>query len=120
MTTRIAVVVVLGLALRATPGAPAVQAAQVTALAPQDIGSRVLPHTHPDDEVVTVIAGTWYLGLGETFNEAALRAYPDGSFIVIPGGVPHFLATKSEPVIVQVSGHGIFRTNDLIAGAVGE
>ena len=24
--------------------------------------SRVLAHTHPDDEIVTVIAGTWLLG----------------------------------------------------------
>lgn len=33
-------------------------------------GSRVLAHTHPDDENVTVIEGTWYLGIGERFDEA--------------------------------------------------
>jgi uncharacterized RmlC-like cupin family protein len=73
--------------------------------------SRVLPHTHPDDEIVTVIEGTWYLGIGETFDEAQLKAYPAGSFIVIPAEAPHFLATKKDPAIVQVSGHGIFRTD---------
>jgi len=73
--------------------------------------SRVLAHTHPDDEIVTVIAGTWLLGIGDTFEETKLKAYPAGSFIVIPAGVPHFLATKGGPVIVQVSGHGVFRTN---------
>jgi len=73
-------------------------------------GSRVLPHTHPDDEVVTVIDGTWYLGIGETFDETKLTPYPVGSFIVIPADVPHFLATKKDRVIVQVSGRGIFRT----------
>src|SRR6476469_721665 len=73
--------------------------------------SRVLPHTHPDDEIVTVIEGAWYLGIGDTFEETKLKAYPAGSFIVIPAGVPHFLATKEGPVIVQVSGHGVFRTN---------
>src|SRR5262249_33431019 len=31
-------------------------------------GSRILAHTHPDDEVVTVIEGTWYLGIGEKFD----------------------------------------------------
>src|SRR5262245_17402824 len=46
--------------------------------------SRVLPHTHPHDEIVTVIEGTWYLGVGERFDETKLTAYPAGSFIVIP------------------------------------
>jgi quercetin dioxygenase-like cupin family protein len=76
-------------------------------------GSQVLPHRHPDDEVVTVLEGSWYLGMGEKFDQAKLRAYPAGSFIHIPAGVPHFLATPDGPVIVQASGHGIFRTNYL-------
>ena len=49
-------------------------------------GKRVLAHTHPQDELVTVIEGTWYLGTGERFDSAKLRGYPAGSFIVIPGG----------------------------------
>ena len=73
-------------------------------------GSRVLAHTHPGDEIVTVIEGTWYLGLGERFDETKLKAYPAGSFILIPAGVPHFLAAREGPVIVQVSGRGTFRT----------
>jgi quercetin dioxygenase-like cupin family protein len=76
-------------------------------------GSRVLAHTHPDDEVVTVLEGSWYLGMGDRFDEAKLKAYPAGSFIYIPAGVPHFLATREGPVVVQASGQGIFRTNYL-------
>ena len=76
-------------------------------------GSRVLAHTHPEDEVVTVIEGTWYLGLGEKFDETKLKPYPAGSFILIPADVAHFLATKEGPAIVQVSGRGTFRTNAL-------
>ncbi len=74
-------------------------------------GSRVLPHTHPEDEVVTVIQGTWFLGIGKKFDETSLKACPAGSFILIPAGVPHFLATREGPVIVQLSGHGMFGTN---------
>jgi Cupin domain len=74
-------------------------------------GSRVLAHTHPDDELDTVIEGTWYLGIGDRFDETKLKAYPAGSFIVIPADVPHFVATREGPVIVQTSGHGVFRTN---------
>ena len=76
-------------------------------------GSRVLAHTHPQDEIVTVIEGTWYLGIGEKFDGTKLKAYPAGSFIVIPAEVPHFLATREGPVIIQVSGQGIFLTNYL-------
>ena len=76
-------------------------------------GTRVLAHTHPQDELITVIEGTWYLGAGERFDPAKLKAYPAGSFIVIPADVPHFVATKEGAVIVQVSGTGKFRTDYL-------
>ena len=76
-------------------------------------GMRALAHTHPQDELVTVIEGTWYLGAGERFDSAKLKAYPAGSFIVIPAGVPHFVAAKDGAVIVQVSGTGKFGTDYL-------
>ena len=76
-------------------------------------GMRVLAHTHPQDELVTVIEGTWYLGEGERFDSAKLKGYPAGSFIVIPAGTPHFVATKDVAVIVQLSGTEEFRTDYL-------
>ena len=76
-------------------------------------GMRVLAHTHAQDELVTVIEGTWYLGAGERFDPVKLKGYPAGSFIVIPAGVPHFVATKEGGVIVQTSGTGIWRTDYL-------
>lgn len=74
-------------------------------------GTRVVAHTHPQDELVTVIEGTWYLGEGPKFDSAKLKAYPGGSFIVIPAGVPHFVETREAPVIVQLSGNRKFRTD---------
>jgi quercetin dioxygenase-like cupin family protein len=76
-------------------------------------GIRALAHTHPQDEIVTVIEGTWYLGEGEKFDSAKLKPYPPGSFIVIPAGVPHFVAAKDGTVIVQLSGTGKFGTDYL-------
>jgi quercetin dioxygenase-like cupin family protein len=76
-------------------------------------GGRVLAHTHPHDELVTVIEGTWYLGEGKKFDTAKLKAYPAGSFIIIPAGIPHFVATKEGPVVVQLSGTGKFSTEYL-------
>jgi quercetin dioxygenase-like cupin family protein len=76
-------------------------------------GGRVLAHTHPHDELVTVIEGTWYLGEGKRFDTTKLKGYPAGSFLVIPAGVPHFVAAKDGPVVVQASGTGKFGTDYL-------
>src|SRR5437667_7521694 len=74
-------------------------------------GARVLAHTHPQDELVTVIEGTWYLGEGAKFDSTKLKAYPAGSFILIPAGVPHFVAAKDGAVIIQLNGNGKFQTD---------
>src|SRR5947207_1373735 len=76
-------------------------------------GKRVLAHTHPRDEPVTVIEGTWYLGEGTKFDSTKLKAYPAGSFILIPAGVPHFVAAMDGTVIIQLSGTGKFQTDDV-------
>ena len=76
-------------------------------------GKRFLAHTHPQDELVTVIEGTWYLGEGTKFKATDLKAYPAGSFIVIPAGLPHFVATKEGDVIIQLSGNGKFHTDSV-------
>jgi quercetin dioxygenase-like cupin family protein len=69
------------------------------------------PRTH--DELATVIQGIWYVGAGARFDAAKLKAYPAGSFVMIPAGVPHFVATKKGPVIVQLNGTGRFGTDYL-------
>jgi len=74
-------------------------------------GARVLAHTHTQDELVTVIQGIWFVGEGRKFEEAELRPYPAGSFIVIPAGVAHFVAAKEGMVIVQLSGTDRFQTD---------
>jgi anti-sigma factor ChrR (cupin superfamily) len=73
-------------------------------------GKYVAAHTHPQDEPVTVIEGTWYVGEGNKYDPAKLKGYPAGSFVLIPAGLPHFVATKESAVIVQLSGSEGFRT----------
>jgi quercetin dioxygenase-like cupin family protein len=67
-------------------------------------GKHVAAHTHPQDELVTVIDGTWYVGVGDKYDPAKLKGYPAGSFVLIPAGLPHFVAAKESAVIVQLSG----------------
>lgn len=69
-------------------------------------GVKLMPHVHPEDRVYTVIAGVFYIGLGERFDPEKLHAYPPGSVIVLPGGTSHFHWAKSGEYITQVSGTG--------------
>jgi hypothetical protein len=61
----------------------------------------------------SVIEGTWYIGEGDRFDAEKLEGYQAGSFIVIPAGVPHYVAAKNGNVIVQLSGAGKFATSYL-------
>ena len=69
-------------------------------------GVKLLPHRHPEDRVYTVIAGVFYIGLGEQFDPEKLEAYPPGAVIVLPGNTPHFHWAKSSEYITQVTAIG--------------
>jgi quercetin dioxygenase-like cupin family protein len=64
------------------------------------------PHSHPDARTYTVISGTWYVGYGDKLDPTKLKALPAGSFHTEPANLNHFVITKEEGVIVQMTGHG--------------
>ena len=68
-------------------------------------GYRVAPHHHPKPERITVLAGTFYIGMGDKFDPEKGRAMPAGSFGTWPAGMKHFVWTKGETVI-QLHGTG--------------
>lgn len=68
-------------------------------------GYRIPPHTHPKMERVTVISGTFNIGMGETFDADAARPMPTGSYGYWPPGMKHFVWVKGE-TIVQFHGEG--------------
>jgi predicted RNase H-like HicB family nuclease len=68
-------------------------------------GYSVPPHWHPMDENVTVIQGTFRLGMGRVFDPEKLRDLPAGSFVRLPKGEPHFNAIEGE-TIIQLHGIG--------------
>jgi quercetin dioxygenase-like cupin family protein len=69
-------------------------------------GVKLMPHTHPEDRIYTVISGVFYIGLGEQFDGAQLEAYPPGAVIVLPGGTAHFHWARSGEYITQISAIG--------------
>lgn len=68
-------------------------------------------HSHPEDRSYTIISGTWYVGWGKKLDESALKPLPAGSFYTEPANVPHFIVTKGEPVVMQVTGSGATGVN---------
>ena len=63
---------------------------------------KIMPHSHPTENALTVLSGTLLYAEGDKFDEGKLKSYPAGSFIVEKPKVPHFLTAK-EPVVFQVS-----------------
>jgi quercetin dioxygenase-like cupin family protein len=68
-------------------------------------GYRIAPHYHPAIEHVTVMKGTFRVGMGDKFDAAALTSLPVGTFAALEPGTRHFAQAEGE-TIVQVHGVG--------------
>jgi hypothetical protein len=68
-------------------------------------GTKIAPHWHPTAENVTVVKGTFALGMGSKWDPAALKDLPAGSFASAPARMRHFAMCKGDG-IVQVHGIG--------------
>jgi quercetin dioxygenase-like cupin family protein len=62
-------------------------------------GYALAPHTHPKPEIVTVISGTFLLGMGAKADRSKAQALPAGSFFAFPPGMAHFAYAQGETVI---------------------
>jgi len=87
----------------AEPGAPYV----IRLILPH--GYRFPVHYHPMSEHVTVLAGTFLLGMGDKENEDALVSYGMGDFLYIPARDLHFARSKGQTML-QAHGVGPFDT----------
>jgi glycosyltransferase involved in cell wall biosynthesis len=67
-------------------------------------GSKVAPHTHPTTENVTIVKGTFRMGMGATWDDAKLQTLATGAFFSMPSGMTHFAQCQGDTV-VQI--HGI-------------
>jgi quercetin dioxygenase-like cupin family protein len=66
-------------------------------------GYRIPPHTHPKPEIITVISGTFRLGLAGGHHAA--KAFAAGSFLSMEPGTAHF-AGADEETVVQLNSIG--------------
>ena len=68
-------------------------------------GYRIPPHFHPGVEHVTVVGGTFLVGMGGQFDSAKLTALPTGTFAALQPGMQHYAEARGATVI-QLHGTG--------------
>ena len=69
---------------------------------------RIPPHFHPAVEHVTVLPGTFKVGMGDKFDGSAMTSLPTGTFAALEPGTHHFAESQGE-TIVQLHGVGPWR-----------
>ena len=93
-----------GAQLAVLEGDPTASSGDYTVRLKMPDGYRIAPHWHPLRENVTVISGTFKVGMGDNFDETKMAAFPAGSFAFLDPDMHHYAMASGE-VVVQV--HGI-------------
>ena len=70
-------------------------------------GYVIKPHFHPTDENVTVLSGSFLVGMGDSVDAAQGMVLGAGGFITAPAQAHHFAEARRKTV-VQVHGMGPF------------
>ncbi len=65
----------------------------------------LMPHSHPQDERVTVLSGAAYIGFGNKVELAKAKPFTAGSYYVNPAKLHHYVYFGEETVI-QLTGMG--------------
>lgn len=73
-------------------------------------GYHIPPHSHPKPEIVTVLSGTFRIGMGETADQAKTQALPAGGFFAFSPGMAHYVYIDEEAV-VQLNSMGPWSLN---------
>lgn len=68
-------------------------------------GFKFPAHSHPQSEQVTVLSGTFLVGVGDKMDASKMVALPAGSFVQIPAGLHHYAMAKTDTVL-EIHGIG--------------
>jgi hypothetical protein len=64
------------------------------------------PHFHPNDRLIVVLQGTWWVGTGAHFDPAETKPLPPGSFVTHYGKQVHWDGAKDEDAVLLIMGEG--------------
>jgi quercetin dioxygenase-like cupin family protein len=74
----------------------------------RELPGTVIPlHTHPVDENITILQGTWYFAVGDKWDKSALKELHAGDYAFAPKGSTMF-GYCPDGAVVQVHGIGPF------------
>ena len=92
-----------GAQLAVVEGNPGASTGDYTVRLKMPDGYRIEPHWHPLRENVTVISGTFKVGMGDQFDKSKMGDFPAGSFAYLDPDMHHYAMASGE-VVVQVHG----------------
>jgi hypothetical protein len=64
------------------------------------------PRYNDQDQIVTVLKGTWWVGKGEVFKQDKLVAVREGGLMYLPAKMTYYDVAGSGDVILQITGVG--------------
>jgi quercetin dioxygenase-like cupin family protein len=99
-----------GAQLAVIEGNPAASTGDYTVRLKMPDGYRIAPHWHPQRENVTVISGTFKVGMGDVFDKDTMASFSAGSFAYLDPNMHHYAMASGE-VIVQVHGSAPLQFN---------
>ena len=102
--------VAAGAQLAVIEGNPGASSGDYTVRLKMPDGYRIAPHWHPLRENVTVISGTFKVGMGDRFDVSTMAAFPAGSFAYLDPDMHHYAMASGE-VVVQVHGSAPLQFN---------
>jgi hypothetical protein len=95
--------VAAGAQLAVLEGDPTASTGDFTIRLKMPAGYKIAPHWHPKRENVTVISGSFKVGMGDTFDASKTMTFPAGSFAYLDPDMHHY-AVASGATVVQVHG----------------
>jgi quercetin dioxygenase-like cupin family protein len=66
----------------------------------------VPPHSHPDTENITVLAGSFGIGTGDKFDKSEGTVLGVGAFYMLPANTVHYAWSGPKGVTLQIHGVG--------------
>jgi quercetin dioxygenase-like cupin family protein len=102
--------IIKGCDMAAIGGDPSAEGTPFTVRLRCASGTVIPAHWHPTDENVTVLEGTFQVGMGDKYDATKLDTMSPGNFVSMPKEMRHFALSKTA-TIVQINAIGPFKVN---------
>ncbi len=88
-----------GAKLAVIQGDPSAAGDLVTVRLKMPKGYAIPPHFHPTDEAVTVLSGSFSMGMGDKLDRSAAKLLGPGGWGLMPKGEHHYAIANAETVV---------------------